>query len=261
MRDFIVCFLLQSLLFVGGIFLFGYLIGLCNRRFYANFGRHGRAVSVLTGLIGTPVHEGAHALACLLFGHRIVEVRLFSLDPDDGVLGYVRHSYNPKSFYQRLGNFFIGTAPIVVISLFLAFVAYLVLPEMFFDVRDELFSADFSDGFFPALGAFVRGFGAIFSYAGEGRWWILLAVGMLFCLHMSLSRQDVKGALGGLLFLLLLFAAADAVLRLLGRELLFVFTGYFLAAAGFMNYFLAISLLLSLCSLLLSFLFRPLCRR
>ena len=33
MRDFIVCFLLQSLLFVGGIFLFGYLIGLCNRRF------------------------------------------------------------------------------------------------------------------------------------------------------------------------------------------------------------------------------------
>lgn len=120
------------------------------------------------GLIGTPVHEGAHALACLLFGHRIVEVRLFSLDPDDGVLGYVRHSYNPKSFYQRLGNFFIGTAPIVVISLLLAFVAYLVLPEMFFDVRDELFSADFSDGFFPALGALSADSGRYSPMPGKG---------------------------------------------------------------------------------------------
>ena len=81
------------------------------------------------------------------------------------------------------------------------------------------------------------------------------------CLLLSFLAAFAAAALGGLLFLLLLFAAADAVLRLLGRELLFVFTGYFLAAAGFMNYFLAISLLLSLCSLLLSFLFRPLCRR
>lgn len=260
MRETAVCFALQTIFSVGSIFLFGFLIGLCNRRFYANFGRGGRTVCILTGLIGTPVHEGAHALACLLFGHRISEVKLFDLDPSDGTLGYVRHSYNPKSFYQRLGNFFIGTAPVVVISLLMALIAYLVLPEMFFAVREELAGGSFST-LGGALAAFGRAFAAMFSFAARPRWWALLFAGLLFCLHMSLSRADVKGALGGLFFVLVLLAAANVVLRLLGRDLLFSFTRGFLGAAGILNYFLLLSLALSLLAVALSLPARLLRRR
>lgn len=78
---------------------------------------------------------------------------------------------------------------------------------------------------------------------------------------MSLSKADVKGALGGLVFLLALYAAADVVLRLLGRDLLYSFTRGFLSAAGIMNYFLLVSLALSLVAVLVSFLFRALRRR
>ena len=60
---------------------------------------------------GVMVHEIGHALFCVIFRHKIVEMKLFSPE-EDGTLGYVNHSYNPNSFYQRIGNFFIGTGPI-----------------------------------------------------------------------------------------------------------------------------------------------------
>ena len=108
-------FVLQVVFTVGLIFLFGWLISLCNRRFYANFGKFGRAVCYITGIVGTPVHELSHAFFCVLFGHHITEMRLFRIS-DDGTLGYVNHSYDRKNLYQQTGNFFIGVAPIVVIS-------------------------------------------------------------------------------------------------------------------------------------------------
>lgn len=50
-------FVLQVVFTVGLIVLFGFLIALCNKRFYANFGNYGRAVCYLTGAIGTPIAE------------------------------------------------------------------------------------------------------------------------------------------------------------------------------------------------------------
>ena len=104
--DIAVCFLLQIGFTVGITVLFGWLIAQCNRTFYRNFGRYGRTVCYLTGAIGTPLHECGHALFCLLFGHKIHEIKLFQIG-DDGTLGYVKHSYIKKNVYQRSGNFFI----------------------------------------------------------------------------------------------------------------------------------------------------------
>ena len=101
--DILVCYLLQIVFTVGLIVLFGFLIAFCNKRFYANFGNYGRAVCYITGAIGTPLHECAHALFCLIFGHKVTEIKLFQINAADGTLGYVNHSYNPKNIYHKVG--------------------------------------------------------------------------------------------------------------------------------------------------------------
>lgn len=68
-----------------------------------------RAYIGLTAL-GVMVHELGHAFFCIVFGHKINDMRLFK-PGSDGTLGYVNHSYNPQSRYQVIGNFFIGTGP------------------------------------------------------------------------------------------------------------------------------------------------------
>lgn len=51
---------------------------------------------LLTGLIGIPIHELGHAYFCLIFGHKIKNIKLFSFSSFEYSLGYVNHSYNPK---------------------------------------------------------------------------------------------------------------------------------------------------------------------
>ena len=60
---------------------------------------------------GVAVHELSHAFFCIVFRHKITKLVLFSPE-EDGTLGYVNHTYNSRSYYQRIGNFFIGTGPI-----------------------------------------------------------------------------------------------------------------------------------------------------
>ena len=101
-------FLAQMVMTIGMIILFGFLIATFNKMFYRNFGSNALTVCYVTGAIGTPVHELAHALMCVIFRHRIDEIKLFQISSDDGTLGYVAHSWNPKNLYQSAGNFFIG---------------------------------------------------------------------------------------------------------------------------------------------------------
>jgi hypothetical protein len=82
---------------------------------------------LLTGWIGTPIHELSHAFFCVIFGHKIEKISLFSPEPETGVLGYVFHSYNPESLFQRVGCLFIGFAPLAGNGL----LAYFLWDEFF----------------------------------------------------------------------------------------------------------------------------------
>jgi hypothetical protein len=67
----------------------------------------------VTAFIGVPVHEIAHAIACLVFGHKINKIKLLQFNGTP-TLGYVEHSYSKRNIYHRIGNLFIGLAPLYI---------------------------------------------------------------------------------------------------------------------------------------------------
>lgn len=260
MSDIFIGFLIQVIFSIGVILIFGTVIGFCNRTFYSNIGANGGAVCVATGLIGTPVHELSHALFCIVFGHKINEIKLFSLG-DDGTLGYVNHSYNPKNMYQRIGNFFIGVAPILGISAVILLLAKLLLPDLPYEILSlsENYTPD--SGISGALTGVLDSLKIFFSYIGEPKWWAFIAIGMLLSLHMTLSGADIKGAMDGLVALLALLLIADIALGLLFPTLFEAFVGLFYTVGAFLCSFMTMSLLLSLIAVVISIVIKTVFRR
>ena len=97
---------LQLAFTIGVIVVFGLLIALCRRTFLKNTGYTGYKVLLVTGAVGTPIHELSHALMCIVFGHKIVEMKLYQPGNENGTLGYVNHSYNPKNIYHIIALIF-----------------------------------------------------------------------------------------------------------------------------------------------------------
>lgn len=98
-----------------------------NKRLYYIAGWNGL---LLTGWIGTPIHEFSHWIAALLSGHKIVELKLFKPDPKTGSLGYVTHTFNPHNFYQAIiGNTFIAIAPFFGGALVIYLLVFFLLPD------------------------------------------------------------------------------------------------------------------------------------
>lgn len=135
---------------------------------------------------GVMIHELGHAFFCLVFGHKIEEMKLFSPE-EDGTLGYVSHSYNPKNFYQRIGNFFIGTGPVWFGLAALWVIAYLLLPP---GIKPE--NNSLMDG--------LQNFASVFfSFAFWLRWqsYLWLYLTLTIASHITLSASDLKGAVDG----------------------------------------------------------------
>lgn len=150
---------------------------------------------------GTIVHETGHALFCLIFRHRIVEIKLFSPSPD-GTLGYVNHSWDPKSVYQRTGNFFIGTGPIVSGALLITLATMLLMPEIWEQLQSPVCctAGDMAAGVVSVICRMLR---VLMEKELWTRWqsyvWLLLI--LLIGSHMTLSRSDLKNAGSGAVLL------------------------------------------------------------
>lgn len=254
--DILVCFALQTVFTIGIIFLFGFAIAQCNKQFYANFGRYSRAVCYATGIIGVPIHECSHALFCLIFGHKIIEIEFFDTNSGDGTLGHVTHSYNERNIYQRVGNFFIGVAPIVVISAVLYLLAWLLLPNFVASIGSGFVINDFISDFGSVFSSFGAVLSAFFVCATTWQWWVFVLIGMFLALHMTLSGADIRSALSGLLVLLAVFFIVDLILGLVSKPLLDGFTQGVLAVSGYLMCILVLALTISLIALIVSFVFR-----
>ena len=205
----------QLLWLLGTLFIFGlllYLFARFTRTTYVN-SAGAKLDIIITGWAGVPVHELGHAAFCILFRHKIIEMKLYNPNPDDGTLGYVNHAYNPKSRFQVIGNFFIGIGPIVFGSIVLYALLYYLMPG-FLAIFTEMtrqsteLAQGVQQGNFASLWNAFRGsaisiVSVIFNTENITNWrfWVFLYLSFCVASHMELSPPDIKGARGGLISL------------------------------------------------------------
>jgi len=249
----------QFVSLVGIVFIAGFIISLFNRMFYSLVG-NSRAVLYSTSFIGTPIHELSHAVMCILFGHKILEIKLFQMDSDDGTLGYVKHSSNPRNLYQQLGGYFIGVAPILVSSVVLYFAMQNFIPETY-KVIGQVFNKLGSGKAFAWIANFddyfVKIMKSLFSNMGDSIYsWIFIILSMCIALHMNLSRADLKGALRSLPLVAILLAAVNLILGLVSRSAYSKFVAVMSKASLFLALMLSLALIISALYVILAFIVR-----
>jgi hypothetical protein len=175
-----------------------------------------RAV-LLTGWIGTPVHELSHVAACLVFMHEIEEVKLFSPDPESGTLGLVRHRAPVGNPWAEMGRFFIGVAPLVGGALALHALALWLLPD---ESLARLWAMGEIDGTSARVGFAhaTRAAAALLAPAHlvSPRFWLFLYLATCIGSHLAPSLGDLKGAARGAITVLVLLLVTNLVAQSVG---------------------------------------------
>lgn len=209
--------LTQVLLWIGATVLAGVLVALLNKLFYKCLGGAGYKVCIITGAVGTPLHEIGHAFFAILFGHKVTKMKLFDPKATDGTLGYIHHSWNPKNLYHRVGNFFIGIGPIIFISGVMLLFEYILLPEMLglsAAISNILHQDAGGLNVFFGIACFIQEMFSVQSFV-NWRWWIYIVICALICIHMNLSKPDIAGCKAGLLFAIAVFALIPVICALI----------------------------------------------
>lgn len=188
-------------------FIIGWLLYILEKATTKNFIKSlGKKSLYFTALIGTPLHELGHFLFCIIFNHRVKEVRLFKLDHSSGQLGYVTHSYNQKSLYQSIGNLFIGAAPLITGTILIFFLYKFLLPEgqSFLNQYQSFFN--YTEISLNQLGniflqSTILFFSFIFRAENISNWqfWLFLYLTLSISAHIAPSPADFKGITNGLL--------------------------------------------------------------
>ena len=190
----------QIALVFGPAVLFGFLTQFLSERIRTEgWARLGNFYTYFTAP-GTVLHEFGHYVFAKIFGHKVTEVCWFG--PKDGTLGYVNHTYNPESRFQKIGNLFIGTGPIWIGTLAIVLLSFLVLGPEKLDAlgvsvaREQNFSDLRQVGEYAtevARAGSVLFFG-LFSVETLKNPLTLVCLYLIFCIgaHMRLSPPDVR---------------------------------------------------------------------
>jgi len=240
-RDLIVATFGQMASLFAGVFVFGLLINFLSQFTYKSlekaFGNRG---VYLVAWLGTPLHELGHALFCVIFLHKIVEIKFFSPDPVNGTLGYVYHKWNKKNPWHILGNFFIGIGPVILGSAVLFGVFYLLIPGSSRVWDSILVQANGMDR--SSIGSYFEVWRTsslalvrlIFTAANLADWrfWVFLYLAVCISSNIRLSWSDFKHTLSGLGCIVLPFLLINliALIAGVGSDAIFPFTAASLGA-------------------------------
>jgi hypothetical protein len=199
------------------------------------------------GWLGCSVHEMSHAFFALIFGHKISEVELFKPNSNGESLGHVSHSYNKKSIYQKIGNFFIGISPLLFGGIVLFLITWLIFGFNVVSLSSfRITSHDFTSyllmkqigvGIWHSLLSY---FNLVFTGSAAIWWKSVLLVYILYSTgsSMTLSKSDVGSAVSGFLWFIVFFLVFNLLTLWIGN-----FVSVFLTRiAGYISgfYFLLI---------------------
>ncbi|MFA7244891.1 MAG: hypothetical protein WC070_01770 [Candidatus Magasanikbacteria bacterium] len=251
--------LLQLTGLFGIFFIIGFFQSIIQQKTLENYQRSLGWKGILwTAWMGTPIHEMGHYFFAKVFHHRVDKVSIFAPNEESGNLGHVDHSYNTKSIYQRLGNFFIGAAPMIFGSIVLVIFLYFFVPN-----AKEIFNPLFASFNNPLefLKAIYESLKNLFAIDNINKWnfWLFFYLSLAVASHMAPSKPDRRGMWSGFFWIVLLMIIVNIITLLLGVDI----TVYILNLSQFLGLFIAIfvyGLLLSflhyLISILLLVLFR-----
>lgn len=244
----------------GMIMIMGYLLAQIekwnNKYIQKAFGWGG---IVLTGCIGTVLHEFSHFIMCILFRHKIKQVKFFRpiQSKKDGVLGYVSHGYNPNSLYQKVGNFFIGIAPVIVGTVVIVWSMKICQPDSY-QILFRLIKQLSSSGHYAIIDDNEKIVKGVLKWV-ESLWskpnlrmypfYINLVVMYSISTHMSLSKEDLKGAWSGGILLVILLSLFEMVFYCYNPSLCLIISHTMVLYLGL---FLGIGILFALITLCIS---------
>ncbi|MFC2014225.1 hypothetical protein ACFLU8_05100 [Chloroflexota bacterium] len=222
-KDLIIATFSQMASLFGVAFLFGLLIHFISQlSLEKSFGRKG---VYFVAWLGTPIHELGHALFCLIFMHRIVEIELFKPDPLTGTLGYVYHKWNRLNPWQVLGNFFIGIGPAILGCVVLFAIFYFLIPSSA-QLWDSILARVNEVGNNYSVGSYyniLRGSSfdmakLIFTIPNLTSWrfWVFCYLSICIASNIRLSLADLKGALSGFGCVILPFLVLNLVVLISG---------------------------------------------
>lgn len=179
-----------------------------------------------TGWLGTPIHELSHAVLCKVFRHRIDEIALFEPDRRSGRLGYVRHTWNTNNWFEEVGNFFIGLAPLVGGSMALGGLLWFFFPEAVPNMIDRSGIIDGAEAIesTSVIGMIIASVQSLVSdlltpnNLFSWKFWLFTYLVLCVGSHMAPSRSDYDGASRGVTMVVLAMVGVLLLISLLGYE-------------------------------------------
>lgn len=230
--------LFNSIYFIVGIFILGLILNLIEDKniYYLQQGT-GKKGLLITGIIGVPVHELSHYITCRIFLHKVESVELFrpSALKNDGVLGRVVHSREKGNIYKMIGDFFIGTAPVIIGSIIIYSLIRLYLGSEA-EIFDMIVNIDKSINMIESreivkfiLHILTAGIDTMFLILKSPSLKSIPGILILFSvysisIHLSLSKKDIENSINASFIVALIIIILTVVLGYFGFNFGEIFT-------------------------------------